>query len=96
MFHKLISIALSVISLTPILESTADAEKWTSAFDFRKTAQSISLKLNFNPLSPDSIEKISDAVVKFALKSDTTSAEYTASKNYMSSQTDALGNAESA
>ena len=89
---KLISIALSVISLTPIFQSTVDAEKWTSAFDSHKTAQSISLELNFNPLSLDSIEKISDAVAKFALKSDTTSAEYTASKNYMSSQTDALGN----
>ncbi len=92
MFHKLISIALSVISLTPIFQSTVDAEKWTSAFDSHKTAQSISLELNFNPLSLDSIEKISDAVAKFALKSDTTSAEYTASGNYMSSQTDALGN----
>ena len=96
MICKLVSIALSVVSLTPIFQSTVDAEKWTSAFDFRKTAQSILLKMNFNPLSLDSIEKISDAVVKFALKSDTTSAEYTPSKNYMSSQTDALGNAESA
>ena len=57
MICKLVSIALSVISLTPIFQSTADAEKWTSAFDFRKTVQSISLKLNFNPLSLDSTEK---------------------------------------
>lgn len=55
--RKLISIALSVIFLTPILQSTADAEKWTSAFDSRQTAQSISLKMNFNPISLDSIEK---------------------------------------
>ncbi len=54
---KLISVAISVILLTPILQSTVDAEKWTSAFDSRQTAQSISLKLNFNPLSLDSIEK---------------------------------------
>lgn len=57
MFYKLVSIALSVISLTPILQSTVDAEKWTSPFDSHQTVQSISLKLNFNPLSLDSIEK---------------------------------------
>lgn len=56
-FYKQISVALSVISLMPILQSTVDAEKWTSSFDSRQTVQSISLKLNFNPLLLDSIEK---------------------------------------